>query len=132
MVRNLVCWFVLVYFKSTPYGLFKDEIWFSFKYLLAIITIFSMFHCIFFLLHFFFYNQLFAQSYCFFFCLFFCFILFFSYSYPIRSMGRCSCGVMVKTLDCGIVVKEFKLQLRSYVQFRTNTFGKGMNLLAMD
>ena len=43
-------------------------------------------------------------------------------------------GVMVKALDCGIVVSKFELQSRYYVHFRTNTLGKGMNpliLLAM-
>ena len=35
-------------------------------------------------------------------------------------------GVMVKVLDCGIVVCEFELQSRYYVHFRTNTLGKGM------
>ena len=39
------------------------------------------------------------------------------------------CGVMVKALDCGIVVSEFELQSRYYVHFQTNTFGKGMNSL---
>ena len=46
----------------------------------------------------------------------------------------CPCGVMVKALDYGIVVSEFKLQLRYYIHFRTNTLGKSMNpfiLLAM-
>ena len=46
----------------------------------------------------------------------------------------CPCGVMIKVLDCGIVVSEFELQLHYYVHFRTNTLGKGMNpliLLAM-
>ena len=36
-------------------------------------------------------------------------------------------GVMVKTMDCGIVVSEFELQSRHYVYFRTNTLGKDMN-----
>ena len=40
-------------------------------------------------------------------------------------------GVMVKATDCGIVVSEFELQSRSYVHFRTNTFGKGMNPLIL-
>ena len=40
-------------------------------------------------------------------------------------------GVMVKAIDCGIVVSEFLLQLRYYVHFRTNTLGKGMNLLIL-
>ena len=42
--------------------------------------------------------------------------------------GHCYGGVMVKELDHGIVVSEFKLQSRNYVHFQTNTFGKGMNL----
>ena len=33
---------------------------------------------------------------------------------------------MVKAMDCGIIVSEFKLQLHYYIQFQTNTFGKGM------
>ena len=36
-------------------------------------------------------------------------------------------GVMVKAIDCGIVVSEFVLQSRYYAHFRTNTLGKGMN-----
>ena len=36
-------------------------------------------------------------------------------------------GVMVKAIDCGIVVSEFVLQSRYYVLFRANTLGKGMN-----
>ena len=35
-------------------------------------------------------------------------------------------GAMVKALDCGIVVREFELQSRYHVQFRTNNFRKGM------
>ena len=38
-------------------------------------------------------------------------------------------GAMVKAMDCGIVVREFVLQLRYYVHFRANTLGKGMNPL---
>ena len=33
-------------------------------------------------------------------------------------------SVMVKAMDCGIVVSEFELQSRYYVHFRTNTLGK--------
>ena len=40
-------------------------------------------------------------------------------------------GVMVKVTDCGIVVREFVLQSRYYVHFRTNTLGKGMNPLIL-
>ena len=36
--------------------------------------------------------------------------------------------LMVKTLDCGIVVSEFELQSRYYVHFRTNTLVKDMSL----
>ena len=42
-------------------------------------------------------------------------------------MGGCPRGVMVKAMDCGIVVCEFVLQSRYYVHFRANTLGKGMN-----
>ena len=41
------------------------------------------------------------------------------------------CGVMVKALDCGIVVSEFEQQLRYHVHFRTNTLGKDMNPLIL-
>ena len=43
----------------------------------------------------------------------------------------CLCGVMVKAMDCGVVVSEFKHQSRYYVHFRTNTLGKGMNPLIL-
>ena len=46
----------------------------------------------------------------------------------------CPRRVMVKAIDCGIVVSEFVLQSRYYVHFRANTLGKGLNpliLLAM-
>ena len=36
-------------------------------------------------------------------------------------------GVMVKVMDCEIVVSEFELQSRYYIHFRTNTLRKGMN-----
>ena len=36
-------------------------------------------------------------------------------------------GVMVKALDCGIVVSEFELQFHYYLDFHMNTLGKGMN-----
>ena len=41
------------------------------------------------------------------------------------------CGVMVKALDYGIVVSEFKLKSCYYTHFRTNTFEKGMNPLIL-
>ena len=45
--------------------------------------------------------------------------------------GGCPRGVMVKAMNCGIVVREFVLQLRYYVHFRANTLGKGMNPLIL-
>ena len=41
--------------------------------------------------------------------------------------NNCPRGVMVKSMDCGIVVREFVLQSCSYVHFQANTLGKGMN-----
>ena len=41
----------------------------------------------------------------------------------------CPRGVMVKALDCGVVVCEFVLQSCYYVHFRANTLGKSMNPL---
>ena len=46
----------------------------------------------------------------------------------------CPRGVMVKAMDSGMVVSEFKLQSRYYSHFQTNNLGKVMNpliLLAM-
>ena len=40
-------------------------------------------------------------------------------------------GVMVKAMDCGIVVSEFEFQSRYYVHFRKNTLEKGMNPLIL-
>ncbi len=45
--------------------------------------------------------------------------------------GGCPRGVMVKAMNCGIVVREFVLQSRYYVHFRPNTLGKGMNPLIL-
>ena len=42
----------------------------------------------------------------------------------------CPRGVMVKAIDCKIVLSEFELQSRCYVHFRTNTLGKGMYSLS--
>ena len=53
---------------------------------------------------------------------------------PHNKCWGCPCGIMVKVMDCGIVVSEFEFQLRYYVHFQANTLGKGMNpliLLAM-
>ena len=41
----------------------------------------------------------------------------------------CPCAVMVKALDCGIVISEFELQSYYNIHFRTNTLKKGMNPL---
>ena len=46
----------------------------------------------------------------------------------IREFPPC---VMIKAMDCGIVVSEFDLQSRSYVHFWTNTLGKGMKTLIL-
>ena len=43
----------------------------------------------------------------------------------------CPRGVMVKAMNCGIVVREFVLQSRYYVDFRANTLGKGINPLIL-
>ena len=46
----------------------------------------------------------------------------------------CPCDVMVKAMDFGIAISEFKLHSSYYVHFRANTLGNGMNpliLLAM-
>ena len=40
-------------------------------------------------------------------------------------------GVMVKAMDCGIVVREFVLQSRYYIHFRASTLGKGMSPLIL-
>ena len=49
----------------------------------------------------------------------------------IRIRRGCPRGVMVKAMDCGIVVREFVLQSCYYVHFRANTPGKGMNPLIL-
>ena len=49
----------------------------------------------------------------------------------LRYMRGCPRGVMVKAMDCGIVVREFKLQSRYYVHFQANTLGKGMSPLIL-
>ena len=40
-------------------------------------------------------------------------------------------GVMVKAMDCEIMVSVFVLQSCYYFHFWTNTLGKGMNLLIL-
>ena len=39
----------------------------------------------------------------------------------------CPCGVMVKVMDCGIIVSEFILQSHYYIHFWAITLRKGMN-----
>ena len=43
----------------------------------------------------------------------------------------CLRGLMVKAMDCGIVVSEFEFQSRYYIPFGTNTLRKGMNSLIL-
>ena len=43
----------------------------------------------------------------------------------------CPRGVLVKAMDCGILVSEFVFQSRYYVHFRANILGKGMNPLIL-
>ena len=49
----------------------------------------------------------------------------------LKGLRGCPRGVMVKAMDCGIIVREFVLQSRYYVHFRANTLGKGMNPLIL-
>ena len=51
--------------------------------------------------------------------------------YVVKTKTNQPRGVMVKAMNCGIVVREFVLQSRYYVHFRTNTLGKGMNHLIL-
>ena len=44
---------------------------------------------------------------------------------------ECPRGVMVKAMDCGIVIREFVLQSRYYIHFRANTLGKCMTPLIL-
>ena len=43
--------------------------------------------------------------------------------------GEYSCNVVANVLDYNILFCEFKLQPQYYIHFRTNTLGKGINLL---
>ena len=51
--------------------------------------------------------------------------------YDTKGNGGGPRGVMVKAMDCQIVVREFILQSRYYIHFRANTLGKGMNPLIL-
>ena len=53
-----------------------------------------------------------------------------TFMYTLTDTG-CPRGVLVKAMDCRIVVSEFLLQSRYYVHFRANTLGKGMNPLIL-
>ena len=55
---------------------------------------------------------------------------FIAYRFSLCSEG-CPRGVMVKAMDCTIVVCVFILQSRYYVHFRGNTLGKSMNPLIL-
>ena len=51
-----------------------------------------------------------------------------------RQYGGGAHSVMVKAMDCRIVVRGFELHSHYYIDFWTNTLGKGINpliLLAM-
>ena len=48
-----------------------------------------------------------------------------------QTRAGCPRGVIVKVMDCGIVVSEFILQSLYYVHFWANTLGKGMNPLIL-
>ena len=50
---------------------------------------------------------------------------------PITNSRGCPRVVMIKAMDCGIVVSEFILQSRYYVHFWANTLEKGMNPLIL-
>ena len=45
--------------------------------------------------------------------------------YPFISLYRNPRSVVAELLDCSLKVREFKLQLRYYVHFQTDTLGKG-------
>ena len=57
-------------------------------------------------------------------CALWTFYIYITYSRMAMLRGGCPRGVMVKAMDCGIVVREFVLQSRYYVHFRANTLGK--------
>ena len=44
--------------------------------------------------------------------------------------GGCPCDVMVKAMDCGIIVSKFVLQSRYYLHFWANTLGKVLTPLS--
>ena len=48
-----------------------------------------------------------------------------------KSSSGCLRDIIVKALDCGMVVSEFERQSSDYVRFRTNNLGKIMNPLIL-
>ena len=60
--------------------------------------------------------------------LIFMFHTFFS---SLERSGGVLVGVMVKALDCRIIISEFEHQSCYYVHFRANTLGKGMSTLIL-
>ena len=54
----------------------------------------------------------------------FSFSLFLSLSLSLSLSMECPRGVMVKAMDCGIIVREFVLQSLYYVHFRGNILGE--------
>ena len=48
-----------------------------------------------------------------------------------KILRGCPHSVMVKALDCGIIVSEVELQSYYYVHFQANTLRKGMNPLIL-
>ena len=61
----------------------------------------------------------------------FFFFFFFGFATSTLMSRGCPRGIMVKAMDCGIVVSEFVLQSRYYVHFQANTLGEGMNPLIL-
>ena len=56
------------------------------------------------------------------------YIFMIKYSFSITKIRRgFPRGLMVKAMDCGIVVSATGVRTRYYVHFRANTLGKGMN-----
>ena len=57
--------------------------------------------------------------------------VFYPYVLLLAIFRGCPRGVMVKAMDCGIVVSKFVFQSLYYVHFQANTLGKGMNHLIL-
>ena len=50
--------------------------------------------------------------------------------YLLHDLVGCPRSVMIKALDCEIVISEFELQACYYVYFRTNNLGKAWTHLS--